>query len=179
MTQPLSPVLGVDFSDDEANGVSGRSSVRTAQLDGALTNLKTAIDQIIANLAIIQRDDTMLADGTVIISALSSQVIALMASTAFHIKGAWLTATAYVAGDVVLQAGVLYACMVAHTSNNFGNDLVNGLWGQVTANGTAAATSFTPTSTIAATNVQNAITEVDRELRPPAVVLIRELFNGL
>jgi hypothetical protein len=42
--------------------------------------------------------------------------------------------TAYAKGDLVLQGGIVYVCMVAHTAGTFATDLAAGKWGQVTAN---------------------------------------------
>lgn len=43
-------------------------------------------------------------------------------------KGAWLTATEYVVNDVVTDTGVVYLCVVAHTSGTFTTDLAAGKW---------------------------------------------------
>lgn len=177
--QPSPFVITISFASDEANGVSGRATVRTAGLDGLMAAIKTTLDQILTNIALIQRDDGKLLDGTVLIPTLSSQVLALLSSTAWSVRGAWVGGTAYKQGDVVLQAGLVYVCIVAHTANVFATDLAAGDWGQVTANATAATTSFAPTSTIAAITVQAAVTELDNELRPSISILNRELFNGL
>lgn len=180
MAQPTRFVITVDFSNEEANGVAGRSTVRTASLDALMSSLKTTTDQICVNLALIQRDDGDLIDGVVEIASLSSEVLALLSSTAWNVTGAWVTATAYEQGDIVLDGGVVYVCMVDHTSGGvFATDLAAGKWGQVTANGTATSTSFAPTSTIDALNVQGAITELDNDIRPSQSILNRELFNGL
>lgn len=179
MTQPTKPSIPTDFSDDEANGVAGRSSVRTALLDAAIGNLKTAIDAIIDNLALVQRDDTALLDGVVRMHTLSSEVLALLGSTSWVIRGSWVTTTAYAKGDIVLQSGVLYLCLSTHTAGTFATDIANALWGQITASGAASATSFAPTSTIAATNVQTAIQELDSETRPVQSMFVRDFFNGL
>lgn len=40
----------------------------------------------------------------------------------------WVTSTAYVLGDLVVQGGVNYACIVAHTSGTFATDLTNEKW---------------------------------------------------
>ena len=179
MTQPTKFVITVDFSNDEANAVGGRSTVRTASLDGLMDAIKSTTDQVIDNLALIQRDDGALLDGTVLIQTLSSEVLALLSSTAWNVRGGWVTTTAYEQGDVVLQGGIVYVCMTDHTSGTFATDLAAGKWGQVTANATAATTSFAPTSTLAATTVQGAIVELDAEVRPSQAILNRELFNGL
>lgn len=177
--QPVSFTITVDFSDEEANGVSGRSTVRTAALDGLFTAIKATLDQILTNLALIQRDDGALLDGTVEIHTLSSEVLALLSSTAWTVRGSWVTATDYAKGDIVVQGGIVYVCMEAHTSNVFATDLAAVKWGQVTANGTAATTSFAPTSKLSAVTVQAAIQELDDELRPSIAILNREIYNGL
>lgn len=179
MTQPVRFTITVDLSEDEANGVAGRSTVRTASLDALFTALKTTTDQICTNLALIQRDDGQLLDQTVTIASLSTQVLALLSSTAWTVRGAWVGGTTYAKGDVVLQGGIVYVCIVAHTAGVFATDLAAGDWGQVTANGTAGTTSFSPTATLSAINVQAAIAELDTEIRPSQSILNRELFNGL
>lgn len=179
MAQPISFTITVDFSDEEVNGVSGRSTVRTAALDGLFTAIKSTLDQVLVNLALIQRDDGHLLDQVVEISSLSTEVLALLSSTAWTVRGGWITATAYAVGDLVLQGGIVYVCMVAHTAGTFATDLAAGKWGQVTANATAATTSFAPTATLSSITVQAAIAELDNEVRPVQSILVRELFNGL
>lgn len=177
--QPTPFTITITFAADEANGVSGRSTVRTASLDGLFQALKTTLDQILANLALIQRDDGQLLDQTVTIASLSTQVLALLSSTSWTVRGGWVGGTVYAVGDLVLQGGIVYVCMVNHTGGVFATDLAAGKWGQVTANATAATTSFSPTSTISAITVQAAIAELDQEVRPVQTILVRELFNGL
>ena len=46
-----------DFSNDESNNVSGRSTVRTSNLDTEFVNIEATIDQIVANLALSQASD--------------------------------------------------------------------------------------------------------------------------
>lgn len=179
MTQPVRFVITVDFSDEEANGVAGRSSVRTAALDALMDALKATLDGICDNLTLIQRDDGALIDGVVEIHTLSSEVLALLSSSAFTVRGGWVTATAYEQGDIVLQNDIVYVCITDHTSGVFADDLAADKWGQVTANPTASTVSFAPTSTIDAVTVQQAIVELDNELRPGQSILHRELFNGL
>jgi hypothetical protein len=179
MAQPVAFVVTVNFANDEANAVSGRSTVRTAALDGLMTALQTTISQVLTNLALIQRDDGALLDGRVTIATLSSEVLALLSSAAWVVQGAWLTGTLYAKGDVVLNGGIVYVSMEAHTSGVFATDLAASKWGQVTAAGTAATTSFSPTATISAVTVQSAIQELDNDVRPSQAILNRELFNGL
>lgn len=177
--QPVPVVISESFATDETNGVSGRSTVKTPALDGMFAGVKTTTDQILTNIALIQRDDGALLDGTVRIHTLSAEVRALLASTAWVVRGAWVGGTVYAKGDLVLQGGIVYVCMVAHTAGAFAADLAAGDWGQVTANATAATTSFAPTATISAVNTQAAIVELDNETRPSQSILNRQLFNGL
>jgi hypothetical protein len=179
VTQPGKVSVTTTFASDEANGVSGRSTVKTSGLDGMMQAFKTCTDAIIDNLALIQRDDGAILDGTVRTWTLGSDVLALIASGSFTIRGGWVTATAYVLGDVVLQSGTVYICMIAHTAGTFAADLAAGRWGAITNTPTASTTSFSPTSTIASSNVQAAIQELDNEVRPVQTILVRELFNGL
>lgn len=179
MTQPTRFTITVDFSQEEANQVVGRSTVRTAMLDALFDSLKTTTDEICDNLALIQRDDTHLLDGVVELHSLSGEVLQLMSSTAYTVRGGWVTGTSYSVGDVVLQDGIVYLCVVAHTSGTFATDLNSGYWGQITANQSASTVSFAPTSTISASNVQVAIAELDTGVRPGVSIFHRELFNGL
>lgn len=41
---------------------------------------------------------------------------------------AWVTATAYVVGDIRVNSGTNYYCLVAHTSGTFATDLAAGKW---------------------------------------------------
>lgn len=179
MTQPVRFSITADFSQDEANGVTGRSTVRTAALDALFSAVKDTTDDICDNLALIQRDDGALLDATVRLHTLSSDVLALIASTSFTVRGPWVGGTAYVKGDIVLQGGLVYLCIVSHTANVFATDLAAGDWGGLTTTSNASTTSFAPTSTIAAATVQAAIVELDNELRPSLSVINRDIYNGL
>lgn len=179
MAQPTRFTITVDFSDEELNGVAGRSTVRTAMLDALFSALVETTDEICDNLALIQRDDAQLLDGVVKVHTLSAEVRALIASGSFTVKGAWVTATAYALGDVVIEDGVVYLCMEAHTSGTFATDLVNELWGPLTFVQTASDTPFSETTTLESTNVQAAIAELDGDVRAPLTILKQQLFNGL
>jgi len=179
MSQPIPYVVSTDFSEEEAGGVAGRGTVRTAALDGELTAIKSTLDQTLANLALIQRDDGALLDGTVRLHTLSVEVRALLASQAWVVRGVWLTGTVYAMGDTVSKDDIIYLCMEAHTAGVFATDLAAEKWGQVTATSTASLTSFAPTGNLSAVNVQAAIQELDDELRPSVSLLNHQLFNGL
>lgn len=52
-------------------------------------------------------------------------------SVTFTDDGAWVTATAYVVGDIVTQSGKRYIAATAHTSGTFATDLAAAKWVQV------------------------------------------------
>jgi hypothetical protein len=57
-------------------------------------------------------------------------------SIVLHPAGsAWVTSTAYAAGDIVTNGGVTYYCVTAHTSGTFATNLAAGLWYAQPANG--------------------------------------------
>lgn len=165
--QPVPYNPTVDFSDEEAAGVSGRSTVRTAAVDTELSNIATTISQILTNLAIIQRDDGNLKDLSVNPYNLSASTLLLIGSAGFTVSNpiGWLTATAYAARVMVTNGTGTYVSVSAHTSGVFATDLAAGKWVRIfdSANYIASGVAFTPTGTIAATDVQAAIAEVALE----------------
>lgn len=128
MSQPTPYTPTTDFSEDEADGVSGRSTVRTAAVDVEFANLATTIGQILTNLALIQRDDGDLRDELVDTFNLSPAVLSLIGSAGFTVRGLWLTATAYIVGDMVRNTTGAYVCIEAHTSGTFATDLAANKW---------------------------------------------------
>lgn len=163
--QPTAYNPTTDFSQEEADGVSGRSTVRTAAVDVEFSNLATTIGQILANLSAIQRDDTGLRDLIVEPYALSASTLALIGSGGFTVSGAWLTGTAYAARTIVTNGTGTYVSASAHTSGVFATDLAAGKWVTLfnSASYAASGITFTPTGTIAASNVQAAIAEAASE----------------
>lgn len=75
MPQPPAYTITKDFSDDEANSVSGRSTVLTASLDTELVNIKAFIDQMRTNIGLIQADDGTIKDDAVDLPTLADNVI--------------------------------------------------------------------------------------------------------
>lgn len=121
MAQPTKFVPSYDFSDYQT--ASPNDPLPGAQVDTQLGLVKTTTDEIIDNLALIQRDDGELANNSVGIDQLTTDVdIGLRSVTN------WLTATAYVLRDGVWVTGKLYRCIVAHTSGTFATDLAAAKW---------------------------------------------------
>lgn len=166
MTQPTAYAVSNNFAADEAAALTGRSTIRTAKLDAELAALQLTIGQVLTNLAILQRDDTALGDGLVTVSTLSSSVKAIIATYGTTVRGDWVTATAYAVKDLVNVSGATYLCATAHTSGTFAVDLAAKKWLIISPSPSAfaaSAISNTPAGSIAATDVQAAINELDTE----------------
>lgn len=166
MAQPTQYTPTTDFSQEEANNIAGRSTVRTAQLDAELAAISLTAQNLITNIGLLQRDDGKLKDSLVEMYALSAGVIALFYSGGSAPRGVWLTATAYAVKDIIETGSPLtpYMCVTAHTSGVFATDYAAGRWvvlGSVVASATNVV--FTPAGDIAATNVQSALAELASE----------------
>lgn len=166
------------FQQEEQGLVAGRSTVRTAALDAELDAAALSISQIRENLNVIQRDDTHLRDAVVELHTLASDVLSLIASGAFNVRGDWVTATAYALGDIVQQGGFGYLCSTAHTSGVFATDLATPVWIPLTV-GSASLVYFSPSGIISSTNVQAAIEEVAVDLAAGSFLYLHQNFGGI
>ena len=135
MTQPVAYVPATAFNAFAPAGFPNLG----ANLDTEYQALKTTTDQIRVNLAILQRDDTNLANGIVTPDSLSTATKALIGTTGWEPRGAWLTATSYAVKDVVTQSNIGYVCLTAHTSGVFATDLAAGKWAPFTTAYTTTA----------------------------------------
>lgn len=109
------------------------------QVDGELNALKATTDATIDRLAQVQRADGALANISVTVDSLASDVLALIGGTVTLVRrGAWLTATAYALNDVVTIANASYLCILAHTSGTFATDLAAMKWALLSSPGIAA-----------------------------------------
>jgi len=95
-------------------------------MDAEFDAIKLTLDELLANLAILQRDDTELANRTVGAAQLKTGVAAGVDPAT-----AWATSTAYAVNDLVWQSGKLYICETAHTSGTFATDLASGYWTEI------------------------------------------------
>lgn len=154
------------FADDERDNAGGRSTVVTADVDNELDRIAQSLNPTISNLALLQRDDGVMRDGAVPVTALGADTLKLLTATG-AVRGSWLTATSYAVKDLVTQGGNTYICVAAHTSGTFSADLTAVKWilFQIGANPAAAAIPFTPTVNILSSNIQAALAEVDTNSR--------------
>lgn len=178
MTQPTPYAPSVNFADDERNNAGGRSTVRTDRVDAELEAIQVTTDGVLACLAAIQRDDGKLLDSLVEYYNLSAACRAALLATKWTARGLWATATAYVVNDMVDVNGAAYICAIAHTSGVFATDYAAGKWQIFVTANSASGQAFTPTATIAATNTQAAIVEVDTKLRAASMPANSAFFGG-
>lgn len=94
------------------------------KVDIEYNNVRITLDQVLANLALIQRDDGRIANSSIGVSQLDGSLISL----GFERPTNWATATAYVVDSAVFEANKLYICLIAHTSTVFATDLANQKW---------------------------------------------------
>lgn len=159
MPQPTRFTPPYDFS---AAGVAQGN-----KFDVTFQAIKTTLDQIISNLALIQRDDGLLKNGSVHTDSLTKGLFAMIAAGEGEPRGNWLAGEFYRAKDTVAQGGQSHLCAFDHyASNSFANDSASGAWLLLQSVGSlvsAVSTTLTPTGSVGSTNVQNAIAELDAE----------------
>lgn len=169
MAQPPAYTRKQNFTDWQT--AHPGSVAQGSDLDAEFNALKTTTDAVRANLALIQRDDGKLANGSVHANAFDATA-ALLIAGGWTPKGSWLTATAYAIGDVVENSGT-YVCTVAHTSGVFATDNAAGDWLKISAGSTASEITNVPAGNVVATDVQAAITELDAKITQRSVSLLQ------
>lgn len=162
MTQPAARTRLYNYT--EYATANPGAPYNAAQHDAEANADIATINQLCTNIGLIQRDDGQLKNQSVHQDAFSTAALALIASD-FTPRSLWLTATAYVVGDMVQQSTSSYVCSIAHTSGTFNTDLAAGRWIILGATAASAASSIsnTPAGNIVATDVQAAINELDTE----------------
>lgn len=129
MAQPTPPVLQYNFSSE-------LGSTFGLHLDANFDTLVTSVDEIIANLSLIQRDDGWIRNQSVGADAFATDALALMAGANqpsdidWRPLGFWATATLYRVGNIIETGSpaVAYVCAVQHTSGVFLTDYAAGDW---------------------------------------------------
>jgi hypothetical protein len=133
MSQPPPYVRFQDYSDYQITHQLPGPALSGADFDADFDRLKTTLDAVLANLALIQRDDGALNNATVQPSSLSSAVLTMLAG--WNPRGAWLTATAYAVKDMVANGASVYVCLVAHVAGVFATDLAAAKWQLISTKG--------------------------------------------
>lgn len=95
-----------------------------SELDIEFNALKTTTDEILANLALIQRDDGALNNRTVG----RDQLTDALRTGGLVDFSPWATEVTYAEGAIVVNGSNLYRCLVTHTASTFSTDLTNEKW---------------------------------------------------
>lgn len=111
------------FSGSEAGKAWGTIGPR---LDTEFDDIKTTLDETLANLAAIMRDDGVLANGSVHPETLDDMVLLMLSGGTFTLRGDWTTGVSYSAGDFVVSSGAVYLVVKAHAASVLAADVAAG-----------------------------------------------------
>ena len=87
------------------------------ELDAELNAIATTLSEALGNLAVIQRDDTRLANASVGPDQLDDMALLLIGQGGFSFKGLWGPSIIYAKGDVVSFSNEIYLVVSDHISN--------------------------------------------------------------
>ena len=121
MTQPTPYIPAYSFTGFQR--ANQTKPLPGDKIDANNLLIKDTLDEILANLALIQRDDGEVANQTIGYEQLKPEL-----ATGIAPAEAWETDTAYAVGDAVFYEAKLYRCLVAHTSGVFATDLAADKW---------------------------------------------------
>lgn len=119
MAQPAAYTRQYDFAAFSSSFPSSQQP--GVKLEDEFDAIKVTLDQVLRNIAYIQRDDYQVANLSIGLDQLKPEVV-------LGVPTDWVTATSYDAKAVVWKSGILYVCNTAHTSGVFATDLAADKW---------------------------------------------------
>lgn len=122
MAQPTPYSRRYNFTNYQT--VNPAAPLPAAQLDLELSSVKLTLDQILANLRLIQRDDTAVANQSIGYDQLKAELNGF----GFNPPATWVTAHQYIVRDTVFEGSAFYQCVNSHVSAVFATDLGAGDW---------------------------------------------------
>ena len=127
MAQPRDYTRNYNFNDFQTTNPS--DPLPASQVDNEFNDVKLTLDDLNANIALIQRDDGKIANASVHKEALSQDALALVTAGSLTPRGDWAATTVYAAADIVNFNDATYLATVAHTAvSAFATDLASGNW---------------------------------------------------
>lgn len=137
MPQPTPYELAYDFVGWQI--ANATRPLPASKLEIEFNAIEDTIDQILTNLALIQRDDGEIANGTVGYDQLKPELALGLVEPV-----EWATGVAFSARDTAFVGSKLYRAVIAHTAGVFATDLAAGKWEELTdlATGAGVITSF-------------------------------------
>lgn len=136
MSQPAPYDLAYDFVGYQVTNPD--EPLPANKLEVEFNAIASTIAHILANLALIQRDDTELANKTVGYDQFKDEL-----DLGFNPPHIWATGQAYTTRDTVFVGAILYRCTVDHTSGVFATDLANSKWEELADLAAAASVGST------------------------------------
>lgn len=121
MAQPTTYNRQFNFQNYQASSPS--DPLPGDEVDNEYNALKQTLDEILNNLALIQRDDTAIASNSVGYDQLKTEV-----NIGINPPTTWETDTNYVIRDSVFRASKFYIANESHISDVFADDLAAGKW---------------------------------------------------
>lgn len=119
MPQPDPYVRQHDFTDYSTTYPTAPHN--GSWMDEEFNEVQDVLDQILARVELIQRDDGQVANLSIGLDQLKPEIV-------LGTPTDWVTATAYEIKNVVWHSSVLYVCNTDHTSGVFATDLGAGKW---------------------------------------------------
>lgn len=128
MPQPTPYARQFSFTDHEA--AAPTTPAPGTSTDAEFDAIAVTAAAVLANLLLIQRDDGALKNAIVTLDSMSPAALeTLGAGSRWTPLGAWVTATDYVATDVVSEGTATYVCAVDHTAAALlATDVAAGKW---------------------------------------------------
>ena len=127
MSQPRDYTRNYNFNDFQTTNPS--DPLPASQVDNEFNDVKLTLDDLNANIALIQRDDGKIANASIHKEALSQDALALVTAGSLTPRGDWAATTVYAAADIVNFNDATYLATVAHTAvSAFATDLAAGSW---------------------------------------------------
>lgn len=153
MAQPIPYERSYSFTDYQT--VNPADPLPGIQVDSELNSVQQTLDQILANLELIQRDDGALANESVGIDQLAAEI-----SFGFNTVEDWTAGHEYVTNDGVWYSNTLYRCLEDHTASVFATDLAAGRWSELVSFATVLASASTSATNAAASETAAAASAV-------------------
>lgn len=157
MAQPTPYKRNYSFKDEEAANPATKTP--GDKLDGEFSAIQRTLSEFGTNIKLVQRDDGALANNSVGIDQLKSEVL-----IGVNPPSTWITAKNYIARDTVFQSQKFWLCKVSHVSGTFSTDEAAGKWEEI-ADFTAAQDAVlvlydNGASGLTAENLQDAVDEI-------------------
>ena len=166
MAQPTAYNRQYDFNAFQTSNPT--TPLPSSQVSAELNALETTVDGVLVNIAKIQRDDGALANTSVGIDQLKTEV-----TFGLETVVNWATSTVFALNAGAWNGSNLYRCIVAHTSGTFSTDLSNNKWTllvDASAVTTAASNSASTASTKASEAAASAVTSAAYAIKSDGAV---------